>query len=231
MWINCNQALPDTNILVKCSTSIHPDEDETVFFGAFSGYFTVESAIDGSKEEVPVFKIPSDNSEDLVTTNVLFWDESILDWQGMIEANKTSVQKILDKNQSLTLNEEFLEKLFEELATDTDSQIEKPSLHVSGAKDDCGKLRMSLVLGKFPLALKQVAEVGTRGAKKYTDNGWIEVPNGIERYTDAMLRHYFEEAAGIKHDPEWGLLHASHLAWNALARLELMLLEQKNETV
>lgn len=95
--------------------------------------------------------------------------------------------------------------------------------HDPGAKLDSGKPRPALVLGGFSQALQAVTEVGTFGAKKYTDNGWMLVPNGISRYTDAMLRHYLEEASGSHHDPETDLLHAAHLAWNALARLELMI--------
>jgi hypothetical protein len=95
--------------------------------------------------------------------------------------------------------------------------------HVPGAKLDAGKPRLDLVLGAFANALLAVGAVGTFGAAKYTDNGWLEVPDGIERYTDAMLRHYLKEKAHGYIDDESGLLHAAHLAWNALARLELML--------
>lgn len=97
--------------------------------------------------------------------------------------------------------------------------------HEAGAKLDGGKTRASLVLGGFSRALEHVAMVGTYGAAKYTDNGWRAVPAGRERYTDAMLRHLLAEAQGLECDPESQLLHAAHAAWNALARLELMLLE------
>jgi hypothetical protein len=92
-----------------------------------------------------------------------------------------------------------------------------------GAKLDAGKNRLHLVLGSFSRALQEVGRVGTFGANKYTDNGWISVPNGIDRYTDAMLRHYFKEQDGEVADPDSGIAHAAHLAWNALARLELAL--------
>lgn len=96
------------------------------------------------------------------------------------------------------------------------------SAHEPGSKLDAGKPRPALVLGGFANALDAVTAVGTFGAKKYTDNGWRTVPNGIERYTEAMLRHWLKEVKGELHDPETELLHAAHLAWNALARLELM---------
>lgn len=96
-----------------------------------------------------------------------------------------------------------------------------------GVKHDQGKPRVGLVLGSFPRALLSVAEVGTFGAKKYTDDGWLHVPDAHARYTDAMLRHWLAEAAGAETDPESGLAHAAHMAWGALARLELMLRAQE----
>ena len=90
-----------------------------------------------------------------------------------------------------------------------------------GAKLDAGKNRLWLVLGSFSLALQEVGKVGTYGAKKYTDNGWLDVPNGEARYTDALLRHLLKEAEGVEIDPETDLYHAAQVAWNALARLEL----------
>lgn len=99
--------------------------------------------------------------------------------------------------------------------------------HEPGAKLDAGKPRPALVLGGFSRALSAVTDVGTFGARKYTPNGWRTVPNGVERYSEAMVRHWLAEAQGIESDPDSNLLHAAHLAWNALARLELMLIEQK----
>ena len=97
--------------------------------------------------------------------------------------------------------------------------------HELGAKVDAGKLRPALVLGGFARALTAVTEVGTFGANKYTDNGWMVVPNGIDRYTDAMMRHLLKEQQGELTDRDSQLAHAAHLAWNALARLDLMIRE------
>jgi len=95
--------------------------------------------------------------------------------------------------------------------------------HEAGAKLDARKVRAGLVISSFARALTEISEVGTYGARKYTDNGWLEVPDGEARYTDAMYRHLLAEARGEKFDEESGLLHAAHAAWNALARLELVL--------
>lgn len=92
-----------------------------------------------------------------------------------------------------------------------------------GAKLDAGKVRPELVIRGFARALLAVAEVGTYGANKYSDDGWQDVPNGERRYTDAMYRHLLEEHAGELCDKDTKMPHAAHAAWNALARLELML--------
>ena len=94
-------------------------------------------------------------------------------------------------------------------------------LHVPGAKDDKAK-PMAGVLLDFSRALQTVVDVGTYGAKKYTRTGWATVPEGSQRYTDAMMRHLLAmdvDPDGL--DKETGLPHLAHVAWNALAVLEL----------
>ena len=104
----------------------------------------------------------------------------------------------------------------------TESDPHGTPQHAPGAKLDAGKVRAGLVLGGFARALREVAAVGTYGANKYTPNGWLHVPNGVERYTDAMHRHLLAEAAGEDRDRDTEILHAAHAAWNALARLDLI---------
>ena len=94
-------------------------------------------------------------------------------------------------------------------------------LHVPGAKDDKAKPMAGLLLD-FSRALQTVVDVGTHGAKKYTRNGWATVPEGSQRYLDAMMRHLLAidvDPDGL--DKETGLPHLAHVAWNALAVLEL----------
>ena len=98
-----------------------------------------------------------------------------------------------------------------------------------GAKLDAAKIRAGLVGMGFARALEQVAHVGTFGANKYSDNGWVSVPNAIPRYTDALWRHLLAEGRGETVDADSKLLHAAHLAWNALARLDLMLRDLEKE--
>jgi len=97
--------------------------------------------------------------------------------------------------------------------------------HVPGAKLDHGKPRMGLVLRGFALALREVSKVGTFGARKYSDNGWMAVENGQERYDDALFRHLLPDNGDC--DEESEIDHLAHAAWNALAVLELKLRKQQ----
>lgn len=94
--------------------------------------------------------------------------------------------------------------------------------HAPGAKLDSGKPDMALLLD-FSLAIREVAKVCTYGAKKYSVGGWQHVEDGIHRYDAALLRHFF--TADEPFDAESELLHRAHVAWNALASLELLLRE------
>lgn len=101
----------------------------------------------------------------------------------------------------------------------------------AGAKLDHGKPRPGLIFNGMPRALMEVAKVAAYGAAKYSEHGWIIVPNGIARYTDAMDRHRLKEQIEGPMDLDSmndgvDIMHASQVAWNALARLELMLREQ-----
>jgi len=93
--------------------------------------------------------------------------------------------------------------------------------HEPGAKIDAGK-PLAGVLGEFGLALLEVAKVGTFGAEKYSRSGWQHATDGSIRYNDAMWRHLLLEHVEAC-APDSGLLHEAHVAWNALARLELKL--------
>ena len=110
-----------------------------------------------------------------------------------------------------------------------------------GAKLDQGKPDLSL-LTLMANALIEVARVGTFGAEKYSRGGFLEVPNAPTRYTAAMLRHLMaEETEGVfdrdpYYDTEEGkrwkesIRHDAQVAWNALARLETRLREERNGT-
>jgi hypothetical protein len=84
---------------------------------------------------------------------------------------------------------------------------------------------VTLCFNYFPHALAAVANVSEYGARKYTPMGWRTVPNGVARYTDALGRHLLKEAVEVYDEKDSGLAHAAQVAWNALARLELLLVE------
>lgn len=94
----------------------------------------------------------------------------------------------------------------------------------AGSKLDSGKVQLfTHLFAYFPRALEEVCRVSEFGARKYTRMGWATVPDGVERYTDALCRHLLAEATGESHDKDSEMLHAAQAAWNALARLELMI--------
>jgi hypothetical protein len=100
--------------------------------------------------------------------------------------------------------------------------------HTPGAKLDAGKAPIRQgVINYFPRALAAVAEVSEFGSKKYAWHSWEQVPDGITRYGNAMDRHAVKERTEGPLDSETGKLHAAHAAWNALARLELILRERE----
>lgn len=96
------------------------------------------------------------------------------------------------------------------------------ALHEPGAKADAGK-QLAGVLFDFSHALSAVADVGTMGAAKYSRGGWRSVPNGQQRYLDAMMRHLLKHGQGELVDPESGHPHLAHATWNLMATLDLWL--------
>jgi hypothetical protein len=94
---------------------------------------------------------------------------------------------------------------------------------VEGVKGDQGKPPIFRgVFVQFPRAIESIAILSRFGANKYSWENWKHVDQGIDRYSDAMLRHLVAETKGEILDPESGLPHAWSTAWNALARLELI---------
>lgn len=115
--------------------------------------------------------------------------------------------------------------------------------HEPGAKLDAGKPPVLRgVIQYFPLALKAVALVSLFGANKYAWKGWESVPDGVNRYGDALVRHLTDEQSGVIPGADMKLLemlysicaptpeimHSAQAAWNALAKLELMIRESPN---
>lgn len=90
-------------------------------------------------------------------------------------------------------------------------------------KFDAGKPRWALLMRGFAQSLAALVRVLTFGANKYAAHSWRTVPNGEERYRDALYRHLAAIEAGEKCDPESGESHYAHAAFNILALHELEL--------
>ena len=105
--------------------------------------------------------------------------------------------------------------------------------HEPGSKLDQGKPLPWLCIAGFARALAAVADVTTKGARKYTPNGWAYVLGGEERYMEAFSRHMLALGKGERFDLDTGCLHKAQMAWNILASLELELrtLEKQAEQV
>ena len=87
------------------------------------------------------------------------------------------------------------------------------------AKDDKGKLKLSLVPVQI---IRDIAEVREYGTKKYhAPDNWKQVE--LQRYIDAFYRHWlcFIEDKHSK-DSESGIEHYKHMACNMAFICELM---------
>lgn len=123
-------------------------------------------------------------------------------------------------------NLETIDTMVKEYSTDGQDAISKGATKYDGGKSPIYRGAISY----FPRAISLVAAVSAFGASKYAWGGWRDVDDGVNRYSDAMVRHLGYEAEGESVDPDSGLLHAAHIAWNALARLELLLNQGTDKT-
>jgi hypothetical protein len=126
-----------------------------------------------------------------------------------------------------------LEDLFMSFEKEYDSNIERRSREsnlkeTEGVKHNSDKPQMSLLFKQFPKALEAIVKCSEYGHKKYNKNGedsdylnFKRVEGGSKTYADAGLRHrlYVKDTT----DLDSQLPHSWHVAWNALAELELLL--------
>ncbi|MEE8598281.1 MAG: dATP/dGTP diphosphohydrolase domain-containing protein [Dehalococcoidales bacterium] len=86
------------------------------------------------------------------------------------------------------------------------------------------------VYQEFPLAMEEIARITKWGTGKHAVRGWqtFEHKYAIRYHTGKMGRHLLaEETEGCVNETDGGLLHSGQVAWNALARLEHILLQRK----
>ena len=84
-----------------------------------------------------------------------------------------------------------------------------------GLRFNEGKNRYDLL---DPFAVDNLTKVFTFGASKYADHNWLK---GLKwsNITSSLKRHLAAYEQGEDYDKESGLLHAAHIAWNAMALL------------
>ena len=105
-----------------------------------------------------------------------------------------------------------------------------PLMKVTGIKYDQDKLRLAEMIIDFAPELQELCKVWTFGANKYEKSNWKLVVNGKDRYSNALIRHLIAEEDNL-YDDESKLLHAAHIAFNALARIHFILEEKKERTM
>ena len=111
----------------------------------------------------------------------------------------------------------------------TKEQCQTASDMQKGIKYDTGKALLGEMFQDFSIPLEFVARVWEFGANKYGKSNWKYVENARNRYTNALLRHLANETEH-EYDKETNLLHAAHVAWNALARLYFIALLHDKKT-
>jgi len=126
--------------------------------------------------------------------------------------------------QSLSHTDTYKDRCEEVITEKTTTAHNPVDPHAPGAKLDVGKPRVAMWLRCIPRALLEMSRLATIGAIKYSDYGCLNVPNGENRYEDAMLRHFLSECITPDvSDQETKVRELVAVAWNACIRLELQL--------
>jgi len=96
-------------------------------------------------------------------------------------------------------------------------------------KKDEGKPAVGQMKGDFPRALMMLAKLTSYGIKEGKAAGeWKSIPNAEARFEDAHGRHDLLMHTEYR-DKESMFPHAAHRAWDAMAVLELILIEEEND--
>jgi hypothetical protein len=113
-----------------------------------------------------------------------------------------------------------------ELVTEKSTAALTAEAHARGEgyKADAGKPDWTL----FPFdGAEEVVRVLELGAEKYARDNWRSVPDAINRYRKAGLRHRIADALGEANDPETGKSHLAHSVCCDLFVLALLRAEKK----
>lgn len=97
-----------------------------------------------------------------------------------------------------------------------------------GIKYDEGKPRIAEMILDFKEPLLELCKVWIFGVDKYGKSNWKLVENGKNRYLNAFYRHNMALLEKDT-DDESNILHAAHMAFNALAYLFFVLKEKETK--
>lgn len=126
----------------------------------------------------------------------------------------------------------FVSSIIEDKANMTKGDSYDLTNDGTGKKYDSGKSMVGTLCRVFPCALLGIGQCIEFGTHKYPKpDNWKLVDGAFTRYQDSMMRHYLKFLAGQEKDSETNLLHLKHMVWNALAILELYLMEHEDETL
>ena len=105
--------------------------------------------------------------------------------------------------------------------------FQRQTTHVSGLPADAKKRKNIPVytgfIKYFPRAVCAVAELSREANEQHnpgTPVHWDKSKSKDE--LDALMRHLIDDALGVPHDSD-GVLHATKMAWRAMANLERVL--------
>lgn len=90
---------------------------------------------------------------------------------------------------------------------------------------------MTGVFLRFPRAMYEIAKTSAFSAQKHNKPAgsmdYLGLP--ADARTDALGRHLLEELLEGPVAAEGNIMHAAQVAWNALARLERLLVDEENK--
>lgn len=154
-------------------------------------------------------------------------EHDLKDWGILSMEHPEYANSFPAKKENNSLRDPAYEGKAEGFTAKRESDPHGKSAKEFGSKLDAGKSPVFQgLLDYFPRACLAVADVSARGAAKYAWKGWETVPDGVNRYSNALGRHIVNEAIEGSYDSD-GFLHKAQIAWNAFAALELFLREKE----
>lgn len=125
-----------------------------------------------------------------------------------------ALQRVKDLVDNSSISQETAEKIMSGLLAPAADGTDRTKAGMM--RFNSGKLRMSLVPASYGQYAAKVLEYG---AIKYSANNWRKGGNWMEIY-ESLQRHIDSFREGEDFDPESGLPHLSHAAFNLMVLIE-----------